>query len=115
MSSLPARKRPVALVVEHLHLVGEHERLSDAVTIAGFRVIACDAEQVHGALANRKDVRVIITDLDTLSQIDGSKLSSAVRNTWPPVKMIVTDGFTPAEQHKMLTDLHLSVSDDEIG
>jgi CheY-like chemotaxis protein len=40
----------------------------------------------------RSDVRVVFTDIHMPGSMDGLKLAHAVRNRWPPIRIIVTSG-----------------------
>jgi CheY-like chemotaxis protein len=84
-------KIPVVLVVEDEQLV----RLSVVKTIedAGFDAIeAADADEAIRILESRKDIRLVFTDVHMPGSMDGLKLAQAVRNRWPPIKIIVTSG-----------------------
>src|ERR1700728_3336941 len=84
-------KIPVVLVVEDEQLV----RLSAVKVIedAGFEVIeAANADDAIRILENRRDIRVVFTDIQMPGSIDGLKLAHAVRHRWPPIKIIVTSG-----------------------
>ena len=84
-------KMPAVLIVEDEPLV----RLG-AVNIiedAGFEVIeAASADEAIRILEWRSDVRVVFTDIHMPGSMDGLKLAHAVRNRWPPIKIIVTSG-----------------------
>lgn len=92
------RKTPAVLIVEDEPLV----RLSAVETVesAGFEVIeAANADEAIRILESRSDIRVVFTDLHMPGSMDGLKLAHAVRNRWPPIKIIVTSGReTLAEQ-----------------
>lgn len=82
---------PAILIVEDELLV----RLSTARTIedAGFEVFeAANADDAIRILEDRSDIRVVFTDIHMPGSMDGLKLAYAVRNRWPPVKIIVTSG-----------------------
>ena len=84
-------KRPAVLIVEDESLV----RLGAVRSIeeAGFEVIeAANADEAIRILENRSDVRVVFTDIHMPGSMDGLKLAHAVRNRWPPIKIIVTSG-----------------------
>lgn len=84
-------KAPAVLVVEDEGLL----RLSAAEMIedAGFKVIeAANADEAIRILENRSDIRVVVTDIHMPGSMDGLKLAHAVRNRWPPIKIIVTSG-----------------------
>jgi CheY-like chemotaxis protein len=91
---------PAVLVVEDESLV----RLG-AVTIiedAGFEVIeAASADEAIGILECRSDIRVVFTDIHMPGSMDGLKLAHAVRNRWPPIKIIVTSGRELITQHDL--------------
>jgi CheY-like chemotaxis protein len=88
---------PVVLIVEDEFLIR-----ADAVRMiedAGLEVIeAADADEAINILESRNDIRVVFTDVHMPGPIDGLNLAHAVRNRWPPIKIIVTSGremFTP--------------------
>jgi CheY-like chemotaxis protein len=84
-------KAPAVLIVEDEPLV----RLYAVETIedAGFEVIeAANADEAIRILESRRDIRVVFTDLHMPGSMDGLKLAHAVRNRWPPIKIIVTSG-----------------------
>ena len=84
-------KIPAVLIVEDEPLV----RLSAVKVIedAGFEVIeAANADEAIRILENRSDIRVVFTDIHMPGSMDGLKLAHAVRDRWPPIKIIVTSG-----------------------
>src|SRR5580658_7867150 len=84
-------KTPSILIVEDEPLV----RLCavDTVAAAGFDVIeAASADDAIRILESRSDIRVVFTDIQMPGSMDGLKLAHAVRNRWPPIKVIVTSG-----------------------
>ena len=83
------KARPVILIVDDETLI----RLA-AVQIAedeGF-VEAANADEAIEILEGRDDIRVIFTDIHMPGSMDGLKLARAVRDRWPPIKIIVTSG-----------------------
>src|SRR5690349_17694224 len=81
----------VVLVVEDEPLV----RLDaiDTLTGAGFRVIdAASADEAIAILESRRDIRVVVTDIQMPGSMDGLKLAATIRNRWPPIALIVTSG-----------------------
>ena len=83
--------KPAVLIVEDEPLV----RLSAAQMIeqAGFEVIeAGSADEAIRILESRSDIRIVFTDIQMPGSMDGLKLAHAVRNRWPPIKIIVTSG-----------------------
>src|SRR3984957_21229573 len=84
-------KTPSILIVEDEPLV----RLCavDTVAAAGFDVIeAAGADEAIRILECRSDIRVVFTDIQMPGSMDGLKLAHAVRDRWPPIKIIVTSG-----------------------
>ena len=90
------------LVVEDEPLV--RIDIADSLVDAGFEVIeAANAAEAIAALESYADIRLIFTDIDMPGSMDGLKLASAVRDRWPPVKIIVTSG------HRNLRDDELPI------
>ena len=93
-------KRPAVLIVEDESLV----RLGAVRSIeeAGFEVIeAANADEAIRILENRSDVRVVFTDIHMPGSMDGLKLAHAVRNRWPPIKIIVTSGRSQVSEQDL--------------
>ena len=88
-----ARQDPVVvLVVEDDSLLR-----MDAVQMieeAGFQVLEADnADQAIALLERRSDINVVFTDIQMPGSMDGFKLAQAIRDRWPPVKIIATSGY----------------------
>jgi CheY-like chemotaxis protein len=84
-------KTSAVLIVEDEPLV----RLCAVETVeaAGFTVIeAANADEAIRILEDRSDIRVVFTDIHMPGSMDGLKLAHAVRDRWPPIKIIVTSG-----------------------
>jgi CheY-like chemotaxis protein len=82
---------PVVLIVEDEPVL----RVGAAIMIedAGFEVIeAADADEAISILESRSDIRVVFTDVHMPGTMDGLKLAHAVRNRWPPIKILVASG-----------------------
>ena len=82
----------VVLVVEDDSLL----RMDAAQTIeeAGFRVLEADnADQAIVLLETRSEINVVFTDIQMPGSMDGFKLAKAIRDRWPPVKIIATSGY----------------------
>jgi two-component system, response regulator PdtaR len=93
-------KRPAVLIVEDESLV----RLGAVRSIeeAGFEVIeAANADEAIRILENRSDIRVVFTDIHMPGSMDGLKLAHAVRNRWPPIKIIVTSGRSQVSEQEL--------------
>lgn len=59
----------------------------------GFVVFeASNADQAIDVLQTQPSIRLMFTDIDMPGSMDGLKLAAAVRDRWPPVKIIVTSG-----------------------
>src|SRR3984957_21024563 len=85
------QKAPALLIVEDEPLV--RACAVETVTAAGFEVIeAANADEAIQILECRSDIRVVFTDVHMPGSMDGLKLAPAVRNRWPPIKIIVTSG-----------------------
>ena len=84
-------KRAVILIVEDELLI----RL-DAVEMieqAGFEVVeAASADEAIAILEARLDITVVFTDIQMPGSMDGLKLAAAVRDRWPPIKIVATSG-----------------------
>jgi CheY-like chemotaxis protein len=94
---MKAPQSAVVLVVEDEPLV----RLDaiDLLTSAGFHVIdAANADEAIAILEVRRDIRVVVTDIQMPGSMDGLKLASTIRNRWPPIALIVTSGHTFVQQ-----------------
>lgn len=70
----------------------------------GFVVLeASNADEAIDILDAHSEIRLIFTDIDMPGSMDGLKLAAAVRDRWPPVKIIVASG------HRQLSDELLPV------
>ena len=60
---------------------------------AGFEVLeAASADEAIAVLEGRFDITVVFTDIQMPGSMDGLKLAAAVRERWPPIKIVVTSG-----------------------
>jgi two-component system, response regulator PdtaR len=65
----------------------------EVVEEAGFVAFeAGDADAAVSLLESRPDVSVLLTDIDMPGNMDGLKLARAVRDRWPPIKILVVSG-----------------------
>jgi two-component system, response regulator PdtaR len=91
---MPARspsKTPVVLIVEDDALL--RMLAMDIVEEAGFVAIeAADADEAMALLESRSDIALLLTDIDMPGSMNGLKLAMAVRNRWPPIKILVVSG-----------------------
>ena len=86
-----AQKGTTVIVVEDETLV----RMDIAMSLQdeGFIVLeAADADEAIRHLDADSEIRLMFTDIDMPGSMDGLKLAAAVRDRWPPVKIIVTSG-----------------------
>jgi CheY-like chemotaxis protein len=116
-------KRAVVLIVEDELLI----RLNavEMIEEAGFEVVeAASADEAIAILEGRLDITVVFTDIQMPGSMDGLKLAAAVRDRWPPIRIVATSGrvnlrpgdlpeggrflqkpYSPAEITKTLRDL----------
>jgi len=68
----------------------------------GFTVFgATNADAAIALLSANADIRLIFTDIDMPGSMDGLRLAAAVRDRWPPVKIIVTSGARMVDTAEM--------------
>lgn len=59
----------------------------------GFNVLeASNADEAIALLNAHAEIRLMFTDIDMPGSMDGLKLAEAVRDRWPPVKIIIASG-----------------------
>jgi two-component system, response regulator PdtaR len=79
-------------------LVVEDEPLTrmdvvDQLEESGFKVFeAANADRAIAVLEANPAIRILFTDIDMPGSMDGLKLAAAVRDRWPPIKILVTSG-----------------------
>jgi two-component system, response regulator PdtaR len=86
-------KLPVVLIVEDDLLI----RLDavDMIRAAGFETIEANgADEAIAILERRRDITVVFTDVQMPGSMDGLRQAAAVRDRWPPIKIIATSGMT---------------------
>jgi CheY-like chemotaxis protein len=94
------RSLPVVLIVEDEPLL----RLLavEVVEEAGFVALeAGDADEAVALLESRPDICLLFTDIDMPGSMDGLKLAHAVRNRWPPIKILVVSGAVRPKQSEL--------------
>ena len=93
----------VILTVEDEFFISEYLRL--LLEVAGYEVIPtyC-ADEAIAVLERRSDVHTIITDINMPGSMDGLRLAAAVRDRWPPIKIIVVTGHKPPELDELPSD-----------
>ena len=79
------------LVVEDEPLI--RMNISDELQEMGFKVLeATHAAEAVEMLQANADIQIMFTDVDMPGGMDGLMLAAAVRDRWPPIKIIVTSG-----------------------
>ena len=92
-----AQKGTTVIVVEDEAIV----RMDFAMSLQdeGFIVLeASNADEAIRLLDTHPEIRLMFTDVDMPGSMDGLKLAEAVRDRWPPVKIIIASG------HRQLRD-----------
>ena len=98
MNRAVSGQRPVVLVVESLIRINAVAMVEEA----GFEAIAAsDADEAIRILESHNDIRAVFTDIQMPGSMDGLKLAHAVRNRWPPIKIIVTSGQRMATENEL--------------
>ncbi len=79
------------LVVEDEFLI--RMDVAQQLSEEGYRVFeASNADAAVRLLETEPSIRILFTDIDMPGSMDGLKLAAAVRDRWPPVKIVVTSG-----------------------
>ena len=74
---------------------------------AGFDLLeAANADEAIQMLERHSDIRLIFTDIDMPGSMNGLKLSAAVRDRWPPVRIIATSGQFEIQAGDLPADAH---------
>jgi DNA-binding NtrC family response regulator len=97
-----AQRKIAVIVVEDEPLI--RIDISMSLEQEGFLVFeASNADEAIDILKAHSEIRLMFTDIDMPGSMDGLKLAEAVRDRWPPVKIIVASG------HRALSDELLPV------
>jgi len=73
---------------------------------AGFEVIeAINADEAISILETRLDIVTVFTDIEMPGSMNGLKLAFAVRDRWPPVRIIIASGRIRPQPHEMPTEV----------
>ena len=84
-------KRAVILIVDDDLLI--RMNALEMIEDAGFEVVeAASADEAIAILERRLDITVVFTDIQMPGTMDGLKLAAAVRDRWPPIKIVATSG-----------------------
>ena len=91
MSTSAGKSLPVVLVVEDDPLL--RMLAVEVVEEAGCIAIEVrDADEAVILLESRTDIALVFTDINMPGSMDGLKLAHAVRDRWPPIKILVVSG-----------------------
>ena len=70
----------------------------DIVDDAGLEAILVpNADEAIRILESRDDISIVFTDVRMPGSMDGIRLAAAVRNRWPPIKLVVVSGHLTAD------------------
>ena len=96
--------RPYAvLIVEDEAILRLHA--VDLIQEAGFSAIeAKNADEAIAILESRTDISLLFTDIHMPGSMDGLKLAHAVRNRWPPIKIVVVSGHMEVDENQLPPD-----------
>jgi CheY-like chemotaxis protein len=84
-------KPAVILIVEDELLI--RMNAVEMIEEAGFEIVeAASADEAIAILERRLDITVVFTDIQMPGSMDGLKLAAAVRDRWPPIKIVATSG-----------------------
>lgn len=76
--------------------------MADHLLDRGFTVLeAANADEAIAILERDSKIHLVFTDIDMPGSMDGLRLAAAVKDRWPPVKIIVASGQRRVE----ITDL----------
>jgi two-component system, response regulator PdtaR len=93
----------VILIVEDETFVRLY--LGEVLEDAGYQVVsAANADEAIEILESREDIRVIMTDINMPGSMDGLRLAAAVKDRWPPIKIIITTGKEAPRREEMPMD-----------
>jgi two-component system, response regulator PdtaR len=93
----------VILTVEDETLLSIY--LGEVLQNAGYQVVAAaNADEAIEILEARNDIRIIITDINMPGSMDGLRLAAAVKDRWPPIKIIIATGKGAPRRDEMPGD-----------
>jgi CheY-like chemotaxis protein len=91
------------LIVEDEALLRMHA--ADIVEEAGFIPIeAANADEAIAILESRSDIALLFTDVNMPGSMDGLKLAHAVRDRWPPIKIVIVSGHLQVSENELPAD-----------
>lgn len=69
---------------------------------AGYVAIeAATADEALAILSARDDIRVLFTDVEMPGSLNGLELVEVVRETWPPIELIVASGHVQVDPQRL--------------
>jgi CheY-like chemotaxis protein len=97
----PAGKSPrIVLIVEDEPLL--RMLAAEVVGEAGFVALeARDADEAFILLESHPDISLLFTDINMPGSMDGLKLAHAVRNRWPPIKILRVSGQVQLQRSEL--------------
>ena len=97
----PAGKSPrIVLIVEDEPLL--RMLAAEVVEEAGFVALeARDADEAIVLLESHPDISLLFTDINMPGSMDGLKLAHAVRNRWPPIKILRVSGQVQLQRSEL--------------
>lgn len=103
MATSKKPERYAILIVEDEALLRMHA--ADIVEEAGFIPIeASNADEAVAILESRSDIALLFTDVNMPGSMDGLKLAHAVRNRWPPIKIVIVSGHLQVSENELPAD-----------
>jgi len=88
------------LTVEDEFLISEY--LRGILEGGGHTVIATfGADEAIDVLERRRDIELVITDVNMPGSMDGLRLAAAIRDRWPPIHLIVVTGVAPPSRNDL--------------
>ncbi len=90
----PGRKFVLVVEDEPLLLLMAGDIVGDAGLEA---ILVPNADEAIRILESRDDVSIVFTDVRMPGSMDGIRLAAAVRNRWPPIKLVVVSGHLTAD------------------
>jgi len=94
---------PTILVAEDNEL--QRHLASDLLEEHGYTVVEADnAEEAIKVMENRKDVRLLFTDIQMPPGCDGLELAREVHNRWPKVHLVITSGQVQPSRAEIADD-----------
>ena len=63
-----------------------------------------DADEAIEVLERVGDIKLVITDINMPGSMDGLRLVAAIRDRWPPIRLIVVTGFAPPNRSELPRD-----------